>query len=154
MVMGEIPNPSPTHQARLFYHELCYVRVLLMIHVQILVGDLHKVIWGHMTSSEVTHRFWLITNVQKDLQAWTWSHCACIVKTNRLICNMIYLGHHLTSGDLDLRSNIDLTHLRSPCIWFDAPRREEHAGIRMKSLAFLVQKLFAKTFFFAKKNRY
>ena len=30
------------------------------------------------------------------------------------ICNMGCLGQHLTSGDLDLRSNIDLTPLRSP----------------------------------------
>ena len=142
--MGEKPNPSLTHQARLFYHKLSYVRVLLMIQVQILIGDLHRVTWGHMTSSEVTNRFWLITNDWKELQAWAWSHCACIVKTNRLICNMSHLGQHLTSGDLDLRSNIDLTLLRSPCIWFDAPWREEHAGNQIKSLAFLVQKLFAK----------
>ena len=35
---------------------------------------------------------------------------------------------------------------KSPCIWFDVPWREEHAGTRIKPLAFLVQKLFAKTF--------
>ena len=85
--MGEKRNPSPTHQARLFYHELSYVRVLLIIQVQILIGDLHRVIRGHMTSSEVTNRFWLITHDWKELQAWAWSHCACIVTTNRVICN-------------------------------------------------------------------
>ena len=123
-----------------------------MIQVQILIGDLHRVTWGHMTSSEVTNRFWLITNDWKELQAWAWSHCACIVKMNRLICNMRYSDQHLTSGDLDLRSNIDLTLLRSPCsIWFDAPSREEHAGTQMKSLAFLVQRLFEKKTFWAKK---
>ena len=32
--IGEKPNPCFTHQARLFYHELSYARVLLMIQVQ------------------------------------------------------------------------------------------------------------------------
>ena len=107
--MGEKPNPSFTHQARLFYHELRYVRVMLMIQVQILVADLHR---GYLGSYDVirgTNRFWLITHDWKELQAWAWYHCACIVTTNRMICDMSYLGQYLTSGDLDLRSNIDLT---------------------------------------------
>ena len=36
------------------------------------------------------------------------SHCACLVKTHRLICNMIFLSQHVITLDLDLRSNIDL----------------------------------------------
>ena len=43
--------------------------------------------------------------------------------------------------------------LRSPWIWFDAPWREKHAGTRIKSLAFLVKKLFVKQHFWV-KNRY
>ena len=31
------------------------------------------------------------------------------VKTHHLICNMAYLGQHVTSRDHDLRSNVDLT---------------------------------------------
>ena len=46
--MGENPNASNTHQARFFPHELSYVR-LLLIEVQILVGDLHR---GHLKSSD------------------------------------------------------------------------------------------------------
>ena len=97
-----------------------------------------EVIWGHVTSSEVTNRLWLLPRDWKELQAWAWCHCARIVTTNRLICNMSYLGQHLTSGDLDLSSYIDLTLLRSSCVWFDAPWREEHAGTRIKPLSFLV----------------
>ena len=48
--MAEKPKTSYTHQARLFYHELSYVRLLLMIQVQILVGDLHG---GHLVSYDV-----------------------------------------------------------------------------------------------------
>ena len=109
-----------------------------------------EVIWGHKTSSEVTNRFWLITHDWKELHTSAWCHFACIVTTNPLICNMIYLVQHLTSDDLDLRSNIDLTLLRSSCAWFNAPWRDEHAGTRIRPLAFLVQKLFAKK----DKNRY
>ena len=48
--MGEKPNPSFTYQARLFYHELRYVKTLLMAQVQILVGDLHR---SHLGSYDV-----------------------------------------------------------------------------------------------------
>ena len=48
--MGEKPNPSFTHQDHLFYHELYYVRVLLMIQVQILVSDVDR---GHLGSYDV-----------------------------------------------------------------------------------------------------
>ena len=48
--MGEKPNPSFTHQDQLFYHELSYVRVLLMTQVQILVGDLDR---GYLGSYDV-----------------------------------------------------------------------------------------------------
>ena len=51
-----------------------------------------EVAMGHMTLSAVTDRFWLITNEWKELGTWAWSHCACIVKMHRLICNMTYLG--------------------------------------------------------------
>ena len=48
--MGEKPNSSYTHQARLFYDKLSYVRLLLMIQVKILVGNLHR---GHLGSYDV-----------------------------------------------------------------------------------------------------
>ena len=56
-------------------------------------------------------------------------------------CNMTYLGQHLTSRDLDLRSNIDLT-FQGQC--FAAPWREEHVGARIIPLASVVLKLYAK----------
>ena len=38
-----------------------------------------------------------------------WSHCARLVKTHRLICYVTYLCQHVTSRDLELSSDIDLT---------------------------------------------
>ena len=64
-----------------------------MVQVQILVGGLHR---GHLGSTEVTNSFLLITPNWKELQTWAWSHCTRLVKPHRLICNMIYLGQHVT----------------------------------------------------------
>ena len=64
-----------------------------MTQVQILVGDLHR---GHLGSTEVTNRFLLITYDWKELQTWTWSHCACLVEPHRLVSNMTYLGQRVT----------------------------------------------------------
>ena len=77
-----------------------------MIKVQILVGDIHR---RHLGSTEVTNRLLLISHDWKELQTWALSHCACLVKTHRLICNTTYLGQHVTSIDLHLWSNINLT---------------------------------------------
>ena len=80
-----------------------------MIQVQVSVVTFIKVIWGRMTPSEVTNRFLLIIHDWKELQTRAWSHCDRLVKTHRLICNMTYLGRHVTSHDLDPISNFDLT---------------------------------------------
>ena len=66
-------------------------------------------------------------------------------------CNMTYLAHHVTSCDLDLRSDFDIDLFRSTCTYFDAFRREEHDAAKIMSLALLVQKVFAKT---SLKKRY
>ena len=137
--MGEKPNPSHTHQVRLFYHELSYIRLLLMIQLQILVGVLDI---GHLGSPEVTNRFLLMTHDWTEQETRAWSHCACLVATHRLICNMTYLGQYVTSHDLDLRPNMTWL-FKSPCMCFDESGREEHDGVRIMLLAFLVQKLFA-----------
>ena len=68
-----------------------------------------EVIWGHVTSSEATSRFGLITHDWKEIETWAWSHCACLITTHRLIYNMTYLGQNVISRDLDLRSTVDLT---------------------------------------------
>ena len=49
--------------------------------------------------------------------------------------------------DLDLRSNFDLDFSRSPCICFDASRREKHDGAKLISLRHLVKKIFVKNHF-------
>ena len=96
-----------------------------------------RVIWGQM-------RFLPLIFDRIELEQCGWSQCIPLAETHRLICNMAYPGHDVTSSDLDLRSNFDLDFPRSTCIYLDASRREEHDGGRIISLAFLVQKLLAK----------
>ena len=104
-----------------------------------------KVIWGRMTSSEITNRFLLIIHEWEELQTREWSHCVRLVKTHRLICNMTYLGQHVTSRDLDLRSNFDMTFKVTSYI-FRPAWREKNDGAWIRTLARLVWKLFSKTF--------
>ena len=77
-----------------------------------------------------------------QLEHWGWSQCVSLAETHRQICNMTYLGHRVTSRDIDQRSNFGI--FRPTCIYFDVSTREEHDGVRIISPAFLVQKLFAK----------
>ena len=79
-----------------------------------------------------------------EIELCDWSQCVSLAEMHRLICNMTYLGHDVTSSDLDLRSNFDLDFPRSTCIYFDASRREKHGGVRIISLTFLIEKLLAK----------
>ena len=115
-----------------------------MIQVQILDGDLYR---GHLGSYDIIRghqQVWANNSRSKRARDMAmvslclYCHVASIAMQHDL------LGQHLTVGGLDLRYNIDLTFLRSPCVWFDAPSREEHAGTRIRPLASLVQKLFAK----------
>ena len=50
-----------------------------------------------------------------ELDTWGWCHSVRLVKAHRLICNMTYLGHHVTLTWRDLRSNvkIDLSMIKS-----------------------------------------
>ena len=112
-----------------------------------------KVIWGRMTSFEITNKFMLIIHEWEELQTRAWSHCLRLVKTHRLICNSTYLGQHVTSRNLDLWSNFDLKfQSHQVCTCFDAPWQEEHDDAWIKPLACLVQKIFAKKLFCQKKN--
>ena len=107
--------------------------------VQLLAG--HP-ITGHMTSSQVTKIFTSITPHRIGLQPWEMCHCVCLVKTHRMMCNMIYLGH--SSGQViwpDLRSNFQIDLSGSRCICFDASWREEYDGPSCFSLSFFVQRL-------------
>ena len=74
-----------------------------MIQVPILVGDLHN---GHLGSDDVIggHQRVFANNLRlKRDTDMGWSHC--LVKTHRHAT----WGNMLTSRDLDLRSNFDLT---------------------------------------------
>ena len=51
---------------------------------------------GHLRSPKVTNRFLRITFDPKEIETWEWSHCVSLIKTHRYICNMTYLGHHVT----------------------------------------------------------
>ena len=82
-----------------------------------------------------------------EIKRWEWSQSVSFSKTNGMICNMTYLVQHVTSLDLDLRSNFEIDVFRSTCRYFDAFRREEHDAAKILALAFLVQKLFAKNRF-------
>ena len=52
-------------------------------HQQILLCDSREVMWRHQRSPK---RFWLIASGRKELQQRTWSHCAQLIKTHRMIC--------------------------------------------------------------------
>ena len=76
---------------------------------------------GHLRSPEVTNRHLPITFDQKEIETWDWCQYVRLDQTNRVICNMIHFGHHVTLAWLDLRSNFDLDLSKSFYIWFDAP---------------------------------
>ena len=135
-----------------------------MIQVQILDLDRHtlyeghtwsvtfiKVIWGQLTSSEITNRFLLTIHDWKELQTWAWSHCVRLVKTHRLICSTTYLGQpcYLTWPWPEIKFWPDF--IRSPDTFFDAPWRAEHDGAWIKPLACLVRILLATKNFLPKR---
>ena len=49
-----------------------------------------------MRSPKDTYRFLRITFDPKEIKTWEWSHCVSFIKLHRYICNMTYLGHHMT----------------------------------------------------------
>ena len=116
-----------------------------MIGVHILVSNLFR---GHLGSCDVirgANRF-LANNSRlkraRDkglVSMWLYCHDASTDIQHDLFGSTFDL-----MWDFDLKSNVDLTLLWSPCIWFNAPWRKEHAGSRIKPLAFVVQKLLAK----------
>ena len=125
-----------------------------MIQVQILIGDLHR---GHLGSYDVIldHQQALANNSRLKRAGDMGVVSLC------LYCHdaSIDMQHDLFESAFDLRRPWpevkywpDL--LRLPRIWFNAPWREEHADIRIKPLAFLVQKLFAKKRCWQKNSYY
>ena len=91
--MGEILTTSFPHRNISIHSEWYWLRFSVMTQATVFIGDPPKVIWGHLSSSTV---FLRITFDSEDKETWEWSHCVSLIKTLRFICNMTYLGHHVT----------------------------------------------------------
>ena len=54
-------------------------------------------------------QMWLLppTFDRIEIDQWGVAQCVSLAKPHHSICNMTYRGHHVTSGDLELRSNFD-----------------------------------------------
>ena len=74
--MGEKRNVSHTHQVQLFYHELTYITLFLMIQIQILVGDLHRDHWGHLRHHVFANNSQLRT---RDMEEESEEHGRCLI---------------------------------------------------------------------------
>ena len=145
--MGEKSNHLFTHWIRLFYYEMSCIRLLFMIQVQILVGDLHN---GHLGSDDVIRGHQrglsLIIHELKELQTREWCspcqdaspHMQHDLLGSTITCN-------LTWPWPEVKFWHDLS--RSPGTCFDAAWREEHDVAWIRTLACLVQKLFSKILF-------
>ena len=109
---------------------------------------------GHSKSYEVKFVFFLLAFDKIEIERWKWSQSVALAKTHLLIYNMTYLAQHqhVTSRDLDLRSNYDIDLGQHVGTYFDAFQKEEYDSARIIPLAFLVQKLFAKNRFYKKKR--
>ena len=60
---------------------------------------------------------------------------------------MTYLGYFVTLNSGDLGSNLPIDLSRSKSISLDPAWREEHNGVQIFPLSYVVQKLMIKTFF-------
>ena len=89
----------------LFISRHSYIRPLSMTRMQFWPNDLpfrsFEVILGHI-------RFLPLTFDRMEIERWGWFQCISLARTHRLICNMTYLAWHVTSRDLDLRSNFNI----------------------------------------------
>ena len=98
----------------LFISRHSYIGPLSMTRMQFWPNDpffrSFKVIWGHI-------RFLPVTFDRTEMERWEWSQCVSLAQTHRLVCNITYLAQHVTSRDLELRSNSDIGLLRSICTY-------------------------------------
>ena len=67
-----------------------------------------------------------------EIEQCAWPQCVSLAETHRLICNMTYLGHDVTTSDLDLRSNFDLNFLRLTNVKMRIIRRVSTSGTRWR----------------------
>ena len=107
------------------------IEQLWTIRVKICIAYPSK---GHLRSPEVTNRYLPITFDQKEIETWDWCQYVRLGQANPIICNMTHFGHQVTLAWLDLRSNFDLDLSKSFYIWFDAPKRDKHDGVKFVAL--------------------
>ena len=99
---------------------------------------------GHLRSPEVTNRHLPINFDQKEIETSDWCQYVRLGQANRLICNMTHFIHHVTLARLDLRANFDLDLAKSFYIWFYAPQRNKHNGIKIVALPLKLKILSSK----------
>ena len=100
----------------------------------------------HSRSYEV--KFDFVSNFCKiHIERWECFQRVLIAKTHRMICNITYFAQRVTLRVLDLSSKFDIAILRSTYTHFDASRREEQYAAKIRSLAYIAQKLFEKSNF-------
>ena len=151
--MGERSNPSFTHQIRKVCYELSYIRSLLMIHSQILVGDLHNGHKGHLGSDDVIRGYQQVyANNSRLKRATDMGVVSLSSSCQDALTDMQHGPFGSTCGLTWPWPEIKYWpgHSRSPGTCFDAPWREEHDGAWFRPLACLVRKLCAKKTFSAK----
>ena len=105
---------------------------------------------GHLRSPEVTNRHLPITFDQKEIETWDWCQYVRFGQANRLICNIhtdMLFGHQVTLAWLNLRSNFDPDLAKSFYIWFEAPQRDKHDGIKIVALRLTLKILSSKNRF-------
>ena len=79
-----------------------------------------------------------------ETRQWVWFKSSSFAETHRLLCGMTYGGHQVNSSDVDLMSCFDIIFFVPTCIYFNTALQQEHDGVRIFSLAFLVRKLLTK----------
>ena len=124
---------------------MSYIRLLFMIQVQILVGDLHK---GYLVSDDI---------IRGHQQVFANNSRLKRVRRGRGLIVFVLSRHIAWYGAwptwVNMRPHLTLTWgqiltwpfkvTMGTC--FDAPWRKEYRGARIKPLASLVRMLFAKT---------
>ena len=147
---GKCSNASyseSTGETLLVISKLSCVRLFSMTHIYVALTPwpLLRVIRGHMRSNAFfVYNIWWNRDRSVRLVPKVFSRRDALTD----------MQHDLSRSrrDLDLRSNFDLDLSRSTCICFDASWQEEHDGVRIIPIAFLVQKLFAKKRFLSKTS--
>ena len=119
--------PERTSKSVLPISRYSYIGPLSMIHMQFSPNEVSfgsfEVICGQI-------RFLCLIFDRIEIECWEWAQSVAFAKTHRLICDMTYLAQHVTSHDLDLRSNFEIDLFRSTGTYFDAFRREERDAAR------------------------